>query len=97
MKPDVNAILKIYLGAGPNGGYQPIGIKERFERAFPQDHTQMLALVRKYLELDHQPDWSRHTLGEEQTAFAARLAEQFPELDSVTAHALACRWSYNNK
>lgn len=97
MIPDVNAILKIYLGAGPDGGYQPIGAKERFQHAFPHDHAEKLAQIQKYLEQDHQPDWSRRTLAEETSAFAASLTAKFPELDSVAAYALACRWSYDNK
>src|SRR6185503_14054496 len=96
MKPDINAILKIYLGSGHDGGYQPIGVKERFERAFPHDHAEKLALIRMYLQQDHQPDWSKHTLAQEQIAFAADLAEEFPELDAVAAKALACRWSFDN-
>jgi hypothetical protein len=95
--PDVNTVLKIYLGAGVHGGYQPIGLVGRFRRAFPHDHVERLAQIAKYLEQDHEPDWSVRSAAEEQIAFAARLAERFPELDSVAAHALACRWSYNNK
>ena len=97
MKPDINTILKIYLGAGANGGYQPIGVNERFEKAFPHDHAEKFAQIKKYLEQYHEPDWSQHTLGEEQIAFTTRLAKTFPELDSATAISLACRWSYGNK
>ena len=97
MKPDVNAILKIYLGAEPNGGYQPVGVKERFERAFPNDHAEKLAQIQTYLDQDHQPDWSKNTLAEETTAFAANLSKWYPELDQLTAYSLACRWSYGHR
>jgi hypothetical protein len=97
MNPDVNAILKIYLGAGPNGGYQPIGREERFRQAFPHDHAEKLAQIANYLQQDHQPNGSERTLAEEQVAFAAILENRFPELDSAAANALACRWSYDNK
>ena len=95
MNQEASAVIKIYLGAGPTGGYQPIGQQDRMKQAFPQDHEHKLARIKKYLDEDHPPAaWSSNDLVQEQKAFEAMLAKKFPELDSVAINALACCWSY---
>jgi AraC-like DNA-binding protein len=95
MNNEDSAAIKIYLGAGPTGGYQPIDQQERMKQAFPNDHEQKLTRIKKYLEEDHPPDtWSSSDLVQEQKAFEALLAKKFPELDSVAVNSLACCWSY---
>jgi hypothetical protein len=50
MHKDVNQILKVYLGAGPEGGYQPIDHEGRMRRAFPADHEQQVMHIKRYLD-----------------------------------------------
>jgi hypothetical protein len=95
MNDEASTAIKIYLGAGPTGGCQPIGQQERMKLAFPNDHEQKLMRIKRYLEEDHPPAaWSSGDLVLEQKAFEALLSKRFPELDSVAINALACRWSY---
>lgn len=93
---DINQILQIYLGTDASGGYQPIGREARLQRAFPEDFSRLLDLIRPYLDEDQEPDWSG-TLIEETNRFEARLRERFPELDAVSVRALANRWSFKHK
>lgn len=92
--PDINHILKLYLGADANGGFQPIGCDERLRLAFPKDHSRMMELMSRYLDEDQKPDWSKGTLISESARFAKTLKQKFPELDAVTIQALSNRWSY---
>ncbi|MBB6092355.1 hypothetical protein HNQ60_001201 [Povalibacter uvarum] len=95
MNEEASAAIRVYLGAGPTGGYQPIGQMDRMKQAFPHDHEQKLTRIKKYLEEDHPPaEWSSRELAKEQKVFEAMLAKKFPELDSVAINALACCWSY---
>jgi hypothetical protein len=96
MKPDVNAILKLYLGAGATGGYQPVGKEERLKSAYPNDHGAMLKQIEGYLQLDYHPpsEWTHSDLAAEQRVVEKVLAERFPDLDKVSVNALACYWSY---
>ena len=93
MKPDVNYVLKIYLGAGKNGGYEPLYREERMKQAFPDSHAEMFQLIAPYLEEDHAPDWTSDLL-EESNRFERALRRKFPELDAIAARALANRWHF---
>jgi hypothetical protein len=94
---DINRALQIYLGCGPEGGYQPIGCEERLAQAYPADSTRVRQLISQYLDEDHEADWSKHGLVEETERFAAALAVKYPELERTTVRALAHRWSYGWK
>lgn len=96
--PDINYVLKLYLGADAKGGFQPIGCNERLRSAFPKDHVRMMNLISPYLIEDRPPqDWSESTLSEEADRFAETLRKKFPELDATTVRALANRWSFSHK
>jgi hypothetical protein len=45
MKPDINHVLKVYLGADENGGYEPLYCDERMRQAFPDSYSQMMELM----------------------------------------------------
>jgi len=94
---DVNRALQIYLGCGPEGGYQPIGCEERLTRAYLADSTRVRQLIARYLDEGHEADWSKHGLVEETELFATALAAKYPELERITVKALANRWSYGWK
>lgn len=96
MKPDVNRVLKVYLGTDENGGYQPLHRDERMRQAFPESYSRMMELIAPYLDEDPAPDRSNGTpdLNREAGRFAASLRRKFPELDDVTIKALAARWCF---
>ena len=96
MKADINHVLKVYLGADENGGYQPLYRDERMRQAFPDSYTRMMELIAPYLDEDQTPDWANANpdLGEEANRFAAALRRKFPELDDITIKALANRWHF---
>lgn len=95
MQSDINQLLKIYLGANDEGGYQPIGCDERLRAAFPKDYDRMVNIMSPYLSEDHPPEnWAARTLAEEADHFAGKLRAKFPELDARSIKALANRWSY---
>ena len=96
MKPDINHVLKVYLGTDETGGYEPIYREERLGQAFPETHAQMMELIAPYLQADHERDWTVDLVqGRDQ--FEAILCQKFPELDPVIARALANRWAYSWK
>lgn len=98
MKSTANAILKVYLGAREDGGYQPTGGVERVEAAFPGNCKERLVKIEKYLNEDHpSAKWTEPDLAKEQTSFEKILGNKFPELDHIAIYALACRWSYRWK
>jgi hypothetical protein len=96
MKPDINDVLKVYLGADPNGGYEPLYCEERLKKEFPDTHSEMLKRIAPYLEEDPDRDWTMDFL-EDVHRFAAALRQKFPELDAISAKALANRWSFRWK
>jgi hypothetical protein len=92
----LNHALRLYLGADAKGGFQPIGCEERLQDAFPADHSRVKALIKPYLDVTHaSPDWSQTTLAEETTRFTDILLRKFPELDTISARALANRWAFS--
>jgi hypothetical protein len=95
--PDINHVLKVYLGIDVTGGFQPIGCDERLEAAFPNDHFRLMQLISPYLRVDHVADWSKNGLEEEAELFALELWRKFPELDDVSIRALVNRWSFGNR
>ena len=96
MTADINQLLKLYLGADQNGGYEPLYREERLRKAFPNDHERMLELMAPYLNEDPPRDWTRD-LVEERDRFEAKLRQKFPELDAISARVLANRWSFDWK
>jgi hypothetical protein len=94
MKPDVNRVLKVYLGADENGGYEPLYRDERMRQAFPDSYLQMMDVIAPYLEEDQAPDWARGDLLQEAKRFEARLRQKFPELDATVIRALGNRWHF---
>ncbi len=97
MRPDVNHVLKVYLGADENGGYEPLHCDERMRETFPDTHSRMMELIAPYLAEDQEPDWTRGDLVQEGDRFEKALREKFPELDAIAAKALANRWSFDWK
>ena len=97
MKPDLNHVLKVYLGADENGGYEPLYRDERMKQAFPDSYPRMMELIAPYLEEDQMPDWAKGDLIEERDRFEATLRQKFPELDATTVRALANRWAFARK
>jgi len=93
MKPDLNHVLKVYLGTDESGGYEPLYREERLRQAFPDSHSQMTELMAPYLEADQERDWTLDLIQDTQR-FETTLRRKFPELDAVTARALANRSSF---
>jgi hypothetical protein len=94
VKPEVNQILKIYLGADESGGYEPLYRDERMREAFPDSYSEMMALIAPYLGEDHQPDGTTGDLIQHAAHFEAKLRRKFPELDATVVRALANRWHF---
>lgn len=94
MKPEVNQILKVYLGADESGGYEPLYRDERMRKAFPDSHRQMMALIARYLGEDREPDRTAGDLLQQAARFEATLRQRFPELDAIVVRALANRWHF---
>ena len=97
MQPDLNYVLKVYLGADEDGGYEPLYREERMRQAFPENYSQMMELIAPYLEEDHVPDWARGDLIQERDLFEVKLGRKFPELDATAVRALGNRWSFGWK
>jgi hypothetical protein len=93
MKPDINRVLKVYLGADATGGYEPLYREERMKQTFPDSYVEMMQLIAPYLDEDQERDWGRD-LVKERNRFEASLRNKFPELDAITTRALANRWSF---
>ena len=93
-KPDVNRLLKVYLGADENGGYEPLYRDERMRQAFPDSYPQVLEVIAPYLEEDQQPDWAEGDLIQQAVRFEATLRQKFPELDVIVVRALGNRWHF---
>ena len=94
MKPDINHVLRVYLGADEHGGYQPVFREERMRQAFPDKYAEMMELIAPYLEEDYWPDWTQGDLIQETDRFEAKLRHKFPELDAIVVRALGNRWSF---
>lgn len=96
---DPNEVLIAYLGAGPAGGYQPLGSPdERLRAAYPSSFDDARAIARKYIDgaPDHPPeDWAGITLADETKTYEQKLAKQYPELEPRALSALACRWAFD--
>ena len=97
MRPNINYVLKVYLGTNESGGYEPLYCDERMREAFPDTHSEMMELIAPYLAEDQEPDWTKGDLVQESDRFEARLREKFPELDAIAAKALANRWCFGWK
>jgi hypothetical protein len=93
---DINALLKLYLGADEEGSYRPIFREERFKKEFPQNHSEKMRLIAPYLDEDRDRDWTMD-FPEDIRRFEAELRQKFPELDAISAKALANRWSFGWK
>jgi hypothetical protein len=94
MKPDINRVLKTYLGADENGGYEPLYRDERMRQAFPDSYPHMMELIAPYLEEDQEPDWTMGDVTQQAKRFAATLRQKFSELDATVIRALANRWHF---
>ena len=79
MKPDINHILRIYLGTDESGGYEPLYREEPMRRAFPERHPQMMKLTAPYLDEDQTPDRSRD-LNQEAERLRTLFEASFPNL-----------------
>ncbi len=97
MTTEINSLLKLYLGAEENGGYQPIGCEERIKNAFPGDYVGKMRQISQYLDEDHTPDWTKNDLIAESHLFEGELRTKYPELDSIVIRALANRWPFGWK
>lgn len=98
MEIDLSDALCIYLGAGPQGGYRPIGSgEERLRVAYPSHFAEARAAIAKYLvELDYPvKNWTSDNLAAEQRVYEESLRVAYPELSARAINALACRWSYS--
>jgi len=94
MKPDINRVLKVYLGADENGGYEPLYRDERMRQAFPDSYPQMMEVIAPYLEEDQEPDRTKSDLIQQAEHFAVTLRQKFPELDATVVRALANHWHF---
>ena len=94
MRPDINRLLKVYLGADENGGYEPLYGDERMREAFPDSYPQALEVIAPYLEENQEPDRTRGSLIQQAESFEATLRQKFPELDGSVLRALANRWHF---
>jgi hypothetical protein len=95
-KPDVNHVLKVYLGADENGGYEPLYGNERLRQAFPETHLEMMKLIAPYLDAEQEPDRTMGDLIQQAERFEATLRQKFVELDAIAARALANRWHFGS-
>ena len=93
MKPDINHVLKVYLGTDESGGYEPLYRDERMRQAFPDTNSEMMQLIAAHLEEDQERDWA-NDLVQDRDRFEAVLRKKFPELHPTIARALANRWSF---
>ena len=91
---DINEILQTYLGADEFGSYRPIGIEKRFMSRFGDESELQMERIQKYLDYDHEPDWTEHDLIAERDIFFEEVKTQFPELNNVSCRALANRFAY---
>jgi hypothetical protein len=94
MKPDVNQVLKVYLGADAHGAYEPLYPDERLRQAFPETHREMMSLIAPYLAEDQERDSTSGDLIQQANRFEAALRQKYPELDATAARALANRWHF---
>jgi hypothetical protein len=94
MKPDVNRVLKIYLGADEHGGYEPLKRDERMRQAFPDTYSQMMQAIAPYLGENQEPDRTKGDLIQQAERFEATLRQKFPELDAIVVRALSNRWHF---
>ena len=94
MNPGINYVLKVYLGADENGGYEPLYCDERMRQAFPDRYPQMMKVIAPYLEEDQEPDWTTGDLIQQAERFQLTLRQKFPELDATVVRALANRWHF---
>src|SRR5262245_32864179 len=96
MKPDVNHVLKVYLGTDATGGYEPLYCEERLKSAFPDNYLQLKELIAPYLAADQTPDRANEELDliQQANGFADSLRSKFPELDDITVRALSNRWHF---
>ena len=92
--PDVNRLLKVYLGADENGGYEPLYRDERMRRAFPDIYSQVMEVIAPYLEEDQECDWTEGDLTRQAKRFEDTLRQKFPELDVTVIRALGNRWHF---
>jgi hypothetical protein len=95
MKPDVNLLLKVYLGADENGGYEPLYRDERMRQAFPDNYSEMMQLIAPYLRENQERDSTKGDLIQQAERFQAALAQKFPELDAIVVRALGNRWHFD--
>jgi len=96
VKPDINHVLKVYLGTDANGGYEPLYCEDRLRHAFPDNYLQLKELIAPYLAADQIPDRSNEKLDliREANRFADSLRSRFPDLDDITIQALSNRWHF---
>jgi hypothetical protein len=94
VKPEVNQVLRVYLGTDESGGYEPLYRDERMREAFLDSHPQMMALIAPYLAEDREPDRTAGDLIRQAAQFEPTLRQKFPELDATVVRALANRWHF---
>jgi hypothetical protein len=94
MNPEINCVLKVYLGADENGGYEPLYCDERMRQAFADRYPQMMKVIAPYLEEDQESDWTTGDLIHQAERFQLTLRQKFPELDATVVRALANRWHF---
>jgi hypothetical protein len=96
VEPDINHVLRVYLGAGADGGYEPLYHDERMRQVFPETYPRLMEVIAPYLDADQTPDFSNADLDllQEAGRFAAALRRRFPELEDATIKALADRWHF---
>jgi hypothetical protein len=98
MEADPNDVICTYLGAGPSGGYDPIGSGEtRLIATYGPRGEALAATIAKYLSTPGHPPAGRasNDLAAEQARYQERLRARFPELSVRAANALACYWSFS--
>jgi hypothetical protein len=96
---DLDAAMAIYLGAGPNGGYEPIRGDTRLEAAFGGAWREVKATLDAYLTtmMRWDTDWQRETLGEAADRIERQLAERMPESAPITRRAMSNYFTYQWK
>ncbi|MCM8538707.1 MAG: hypothetical protein NE328_00375 [Lentisphaeraceae bacterium] len=97
MNSDINSILTVYLGTDSKGGYRPVGHEKRMKSEYKSNAENRLSDIKKYLDFNFTPNWSKCDLNQAGDAFAAAAKEEFPELEDFVTKALGNRFTYAHR
>lgn len=96
---EVNEAMRLYLGGGDNGGYEPLRKEDRLRERYGTQWENVQKVLDDYLKIvmDIPVEWDKESLSEAGLKVKGIIKEKFPSLDDFTCRSMSNYFTYQWK